>query len=136
MTILAHRQSVPVLIAVPDDPDALRLMRLIVALLDFFWQYRYTFLTAAEIICDVAAVGQAIEEGILGWWMRGVFRLVLFGWPAIGSTAGVLGVLFTGGINVIIKQEEPKHTKEPTRQEGKSGIFCRGEGDNRKNHPG
>lgn len=84
MITLAHRQSIPVLIAVPDDPDALRLIRLVVALLDFLWQHRYTFLAAAEIICDVAAVGHAIEEGILGWWMGGVFRLVLFGLPAIG----------------------------------------------------
>lgn len=83
---LAHRQSIPILIAIPDDPDALRLMRLLVALLDFIWLHRYTFLSAADTIGNVAAfvsgVVLAVEElaiePALQRWLVMVFRLVLF----------------------------------------------------------
>ena len=83
---LAHRQSIPVLIAVPDDPDALRLIRLLVLILDFIWQHRYTFLRLAELGCDVGefigGVGLAASElglePILKIWLVGLFKLVLF----------------------------------------------------------
>lgn len=83
---LTHRQSIPILIAIPDDPDALRLMRLLVALLDFIWLHRYTFLSAADTISNVAtfvggvvlAVEELAIEPVLQRWLVIVFGLVLF----------------------------------------------------------
>lgn len=61
-TTLAHRQRIPVLIAVPDDPDALRLIRLIVLLLDFLWQHRLTVLAAAD---SIGLVVEAVRQTYL-----------------------------------------------------------------------
>jgi hypothetical protein len=47
---LAHRVDVPIMVSVPDDPDSIKLIRVIMFLLNFVWENRQEVLLLVENI--------------------------------------------------------------------------------------
>lgn len=59
---LTHRVNIPFMVNVPDDPDALKLIRLLVALFDFAWRNRVEVLLFLENVNKVFDVIEATLE--------------------------------------------------------------------------
>jgi hypothetical protein len=82
---LAHRSNVPFMVSVPDDPDALKLIRLLLLLFDFAWRNRGEILLFVENVNRLFDVAEATLDVCAvcydGWmWVMGeanVFRTAL-----------------------------------------------------------
>lgn len=56
---LAHRSNIPFMVNIPNDPEALRLLRLLVVLFDFAWRNRVEVLLFIENVNKVFDVIEA-----------------------------------------------------------------------------
>jgi len=59
---LAHRVNIPFMVNVPDDPDALKLIRVLLLLFDFAWRNRVEVLLFVENVNKLFDVIEAILE--------------------------------------------------------------------------
>lgn len=59
---LAHRSAVPIMIVIPDDPDALKLIRLLLVIFNFLWRNRQEVFLLAENINRLFDWSEAILE--------------------------------------------------------------------------
>ena len=59
---LTHRSNVPFMVIIPDDPDALKLIRLLLAVFNFAWRNRAEILLLVENVNKVFDVASTTLE--------------------------------------------------------------------------
>lgn len=72
MHALAHRTSIPFMVIVPDDPEAIKLLRLLLFLFNFLWRNRQEIFLLVENVnrlFDVAEVVLEICGVCYDWWI-------------------------------------------------------------------
>lgn len=75
---LTSRANVPFMVIVPDDPDALRLIRLLLVIFNFLWRNRAEILLLAENVNMIFDVIEAVLDMcavVYDWWILCIAKL-------------------------------------------------------------
>lgn len=62
MTTLAHRADMPFMVTIPNDPDALKLIRLLLIFFNFLWVNRQEVLLLVENVNKAFDVIEAVLD--------------------------------------------------------------------------